>query len=71
MRRIKPKVICDKRYCIKEVCSLLCICRDTLRKYTQLGQVNSICISSREIYYLGTEVNKLYSIITKNQIEDI
>jgi len=66
MKRKKPDVDPDRRYCIKEVCDLLCICRDTVTKYTHLGIIVPIRISSREIYYLGSEILILFDHITNN-----
>lgn len=65
MRRDKPDVEPDRRYSIKEICNLLYICRDTINKYTQMGIIERIEVSSREIYYLGSEILKLHSELTK------
>lgn len=70
MRRKKPDVDLDRKYCIKEVCDLLNICRDTIRKYTALDMIVPIRITSREIYYLGSEVLALYNILTKKKSDD-
>lgn len=67
MIRKKPDVIPNKRYCIKEICDLLCICRDTLRKYTNLDVIVPIRVTSREVYYLGSEVLILYDVLTNKQ----
>ena len=66
MRRKKPPIDHERLYTIKWICMELCICDDTVRKYTRLGLITRIEISSREIYYKGTEVEKLYNIITNN-----
>lgn len=65
MRRKRPDVDLDRRYSIKEICDLLCICRDTVTKYTRLGVIVPIVISSREKYYLGSEIIILYEELTK------
>lgn len=70
MTRKKPDVDLDRKYCIKEVCDLLNICRDTIRKYTALDMIVPIRITSREIYYLGSEVLALYNILTKKKSDD-
>lgn len=67
MKRNKPEVDTERRYCIKEVCDLLCICRDTVKKYTNLGVIVPIRISSREIYYLGSEIILLYEHLTNRR----
>ena len=69
MKRVQPTVDPDRRYCIKEVCDLLCICRDTVRKYTANGTIVSIRITSREIYYLGSEILILYEALTNRNIQ--
>ena len=67
MTRPKPDVDLDRRYSVKEICDLLCICRDTVTKYTKLDIIVPIRISSREIYYLGSEVLILWEVITKKK----
>lgn len=67
MTRKKPSVELERKYCIKEVCDLLDICRDTVRKYTALGEIVPIRITSREIYYLGSEVLVLYEVLTNKK----
>lgn len=64
MKRPKPKVDPDHKYCIKEVCDLLCICRDTVRKYTANETIVATRITSREIYYLGSEILILHDALT-------
>ncbi len=44
---------------------MLSICRDTVRKYTNLDAIVPIRVTSREIYYLGSEVERLYEALTK------
>ena len=56
MVRSKPIIIADKLYCIKEVCDLLEIHRDTLRKYTNNNSICCVRYSCREIYYSGKEI---------------
>lgn len=63
MNRPKPKVIPGKKYTIKWICFEMCICSDTLRKYTNLGVIAPIRISCREIYYLGSEVLILHDYL--------
>lgn len=65
MTRHKPVVDPDRRYCIKEVCDLLCICRDTVKKYTDNGTIVCVRITSREIYYLGSEILILHQALTQ------
>ena len=65
MRRDKPHVEPDRKYSVKEICDLLCICRDTVRKYTNSGVIVPIRISKREIYYLGSEILILHKELTK------
>jgi len=48
---------------------LLNICRDTVRKYTELGIIVCIRITSREIYYLGSEILVLHDALTKRRKE--
>jgi predicted site-specific integrase-resolvase len=57
MIRLKPDNIEPNRlYCIKEVCNILNIHRDTLRKYTYEQLICCTKISCREIYYSGEEI---------------
>lgn len=50
---------------MKEFCNKLCICRDTIAKYTKMEVIVPIRISSREIYYLGSEIIRLWEVLTK------
>lgn len=68
MRRPRPEVDLDRRYSVKEICALLNICRDTVTKYTKLDIIVSIRISSREIYYLGSEIIILWEALTQGRI---
>ena len=68
MRRPRPEVDLDRRYSVKEICALLNICRDTVTKYTKLDIIVSIRISSREIYYLGSEILILWEALTQGRI---
>ena len=65
MIRVCPDVDPDRKYSVKEICGLLCICRDTVRKYTNSGVIVPIRISKREIYYLGSEILILHKELTK------
>lgn len=67
MIRQKPDIDPERKYSIKEICALLYICDDTIRKYTRLEAITPIRITSREIYYLGSEVLILYDLITKKK----
>lgn len=67
MIRPKPLVDPDRRYSIKEVCDLLSICRDTVKKYTDNETIVCIKITSREIYYLGSEVLILHEALTNRK----
>lgn len=70
MRRPRPEVDLDRRYSVKEICALLNICRDTVTKYTKFDIIVPIRISSREIYYLGSEVIVLWETITNSRKEE-
>ena len=67
MTRPKPDVDLDRRYSVKEICDLLCICRGTVTKYTKLDIIVPIRISSREIYYLGSELLIHWEVIPKKK----
>ena len=67
MKRPKPQVDPDRRYNVKEVCDLLCICRDTMAKYTRLEVIVPVRVSSREIYYLGSEIILLWEALTRQR----
>ncbi len=67
MIRPKPDVDLDRRYSVKETCDILSICRDTVTKYTKLDIIVPIRISSREIYYLGSEILILWEALTKKK----
>lgn len=67
MRRPRPEVDLDRRYSVKEICALLSICRDTVTKYTKLDIIVPIRISSREIYYLGSEIIVLWEALTQGR----
>lgn len=56
MIRTRPLVDPNRNYNIKEVCDLLNIHRDTLRKYTNTEAIVCIRITSREVYYTGEEI---------------
>lgn len=67
MIRPRPDVDLGRRYSVKEICDILSICRDTVNKYTKLDIIVPIRISSREIYYLGSEVLILWEALTKRK----
>lgn len=67
MIRPRPDVDLGRRYSVKEICGILSICRDTVTKYTKLDIIVPIRISSREIYYLGSEVLILWEALTKRK----
>lgn len=69
MIRPKPDVDLDRRYSVKEICDILSICRDTVNKYTKLDIIVPIRISSREIYYLGSEILILWEALTKKKLD--
>ena len=69
MIRPKPDVDLDRRYSVKEICDILSICRDTVNKYTKLDIIVPIRISSREIYYLGSEILILWEALTQKKNE--
>lgn len=56
MIRTRPQVEPNRNYNIKEVCDILNIHRDTLRKYTNTEAIVCIRITSREVYYSGEEI---------------
>ncbi len=66
MKRPKPSVEPDRLYSIKEVCDVLSICRDTVRKYTANETIVATRVSSREIYYLGSEILNLHEALTNS-----
>lgn len=68
MKRKKPDVNPDKRYTIKEFCDELSICRNTIMKYTNLELIVPIRVTSREIYYLGSEILVLWEILTNQKV---
>ena len=43
---------------------MLNICRDTVRKYTANETIVCIRVTSREIYYLGSEILILHDALT-------
>ena len=71
MKRKKPDVVLDRKYSIKEICDMLDICRQTICKYTKLERITPIRITSREIYYLGSEVLVLYDILTNPHFNNV
>ncbi len=70
MKRKKPDIDPKRRYGIKEVCDMLMISRETVRRYTNAEVIVPVIISRREVYYLGTEVERLYNAITRNRYAD-
>ncbi len=70
MRRKRPDIDPERRYGIKEVCDMLMISRETVRRYTNAEVIVPVIISRREVYYLGTEVERLYNAITRNRYAD-
>lgn len=56
MTNRRPSIDPLAQYSIKEVCDILNISRNTLRKYTDSEDIVCIRITSREIYYKGSEV---------------
>lgn len=50
---------------------MLDICRQTICKYTKLERITPIRITSREIYYLGSEVLVLYDILTNPHFNNV
>ena len=67
MKRDKPIVQLERRYSIKEICDILKICRETVRKYTANETIVCVRVTSREIYYLGSEILVLYEALTKSR----
>lgn len=70
MTRPKPEVDLERKYSVKEICAMLNICRGTVIKYTKTGVIIPIRISSRELYYLGSEVMILWRTITGRKNDD-
>ena len=67
MIRTRPLVDPDRNYNIKEVCDLLNIHRDTLRKYTNTEAIVCIRITSREVYYTGEEILHFWEWMQKRK----
>lgn len=70
MIRNKPNIDPEKKYGVKEACFELEICEDTLRKYRDAGLLNCIRITSREIYYPGSELLALWESVQKRKKHD-
>jgi DNA-binding transcriptional MerR regulator len=67
MTRILPTLEPTRQYCIKEVCDILNIHRDTLRKYTANQTICCIRITSREIYYTGKDIQEFWNLMQQNK----
>ena len=70
MIRSKPNIDPDKKYNVKEACFELEICEDTLRKYRDSGLITCIRITSREIYYPGSELLSLWESVQNRKKHD-
>lgn len=70
MIRSKPNIDPQKKYCVKAACYELEICEDTLRKYRDSGLIGCIRITSREIYYLGSDLLALWKTMQKRKKYD-
>lgn len=70
MIRSKPNIDPQKKYCVKVACYELEICEDTLRKYRDSGLIGCIRITSREIYYLGSDLLALWETMQKHKKYD-
>lgn len=67
MKRKKPQIDPARKYGVKEICDILDICRSTIYNHTRKEEIAPVRVSTREIYYLGTEVDILYNIITSKR----
>lgn len=57
----EPKVSNNGRYTINQTCAILCICRDSLRKYTQLGLIRcGYRNTNNRPYYVGSEILRFW-----------
>ena len=65
MTQRKPDIDAGRKYSIKEAVYLLEICPDSLLKYTRELGIERIRISSREYYYRGSELLRLWEIKRK------
>ena len=63
MIRSKPNIDPQKKYELE-------ICEDTLRKYRDSGLIGCIRITSREIYYLGSDLLALWETMQKRKKYD-
>lgn len=51
----------DGRYTVSETCQALCICRDSLRKYTQAGLIKyGLRRETGRKFYLGSEILRFW-----------
>ena len=52
----RPQVEEENRYSVKQTCSLLGICRDSLSKYTNEGRIPRYRHASGRYFYLGQDI---------------
>lgn len=52
----RPKLNPEQRYSVKETCIHMGMCRDTLLKYTNQGQLNRYVHFTGTYFYLGKEL---------------
>ena len=51
----------DRRYSVKETCSILGMNSKTLRKYTRAGEIHSaVHAPSGRIFYTGAEIDRFF-----------
>lgn len=60
MIRELPPAKDDTIYTIDETSKLLKICRDTLKKYTDLGYIRPVEHLTQRRYYLGREIKRFW-----------
>ncbi len=61
MTEVEPRVSLGGRYSIAKTCKVLGICRNTLRKYTNLGAIRyGIRRSTSQKFYSGSEIMRFW-----------
>lgn len=61
----QPNVKRDGRYSIKDTCKHLGLHRDTLRKYTDLGEIRCrLRQGGKKKFYLGSEIIRFWNLNT-------
>ena len=58
----KPQIERDRLYSIQETCDLLGMCRKTLRKYTQSGDLPmQVHPATGKMRYLGAKIEQFFN----------